>query len=401
MKSANATTIVCTVPRIDSTYTPGIPVTVVVTGRLLEESLCKGSCGFTYSAAATDNVTVPSVLRYSNGDTVVITGSDLTGATVKVGTTSVVVLTASNSTSLSFVYPALKYGSYEINIMTSKGLTHPAILTTTTLSIGTGLSRSSGSLNGHRLTVATNGFPSSVDQYLSVTSICGPTVTKLQVVAVVPNRVTFETIPSSIAQSCSINVTYETSFRVFGYNYLTAQTHNSTITQGASNTFSIVATTTVDTVSFQYLSSENTPTSTIYPATLTSTGTNAYTAAPTGGYLPNGKFRILVHTTFFGYHTVTPATFTKTWASNPTFTPAVSSSFVGGKELTLTGAGFLTQNIENNEIHVCGLKATVKTATTSALTITVPPLATTVTQGLYNLAKPETIVGSIISDSPS
>jgi hypothetical protein len=400
MKSANATTIICTVPRIDSTYTPGTPVTVVVTGRLLEESICKGSCGFSYLAAETDNVTVPSVLRYSNGDTVVITGSDLTGATVKVGTTSVV-LTASNSTSLTFAYPALKYGSYEINIMTSKGLTHPAILTTTTLSIGNGLSRSSGSLNGHRLTVAVNGFPSSIDQYLSVTSICGPTVTKLQIFAVVPNRVTFETIPSPTAQSCSINVTYETSYRVFGYGYLTSQTHNSTITQGASNTFSIVATTTVDTVTFQYLSSENTPTSTIYPGTLTSTGTNAYTATPTGGYLPNGKFRILVHTTFFGYHAATPATFTKTWASNPTFTPAVSSSFVGGKELTLTGAGFLTQNIENNEIQVCGLKATVKTATASALTITVPSLATTVTQGLYNLAKPETIIGSIISDSPS
>jgi hypothetical protein len=168
MKSATATTIVCTVPRIDSTYTPGTPVDVVVTGRLLEESICKGSCGFTYSAAATDNVTVPSVLRYSNGDTVVITGSDLTGATVKVGTTPVT-LTASNSTSISFAYPALKYGSYEINIMTSKGLTHPAIVTTTSLSIGSGLSRSSGSLNGHRLTVSTNGFPSSVEQYLSVT----------------------------------------------------------------------------------------------------------------------------------------------------------------------------------------------------------------------------------------
>ena len=331
MKSATATTIVCTVPRIDSTYTPGTPVNVVVTGRLLEESICKGSCGFTYNTAVTNNVTVPSTLNYFNGQTVTITGNNLSGATVKVGTTPVT-LTASNSTLLSFVYPALKYGSYEVAIMTSSGLTHPAIITTTDLSINTGISRSSGSLNGHRLTVGANGLPSTIDQLLSVTEICGLTVTKLQVIAVVPNQVTFETIPSPIAQSCKINVTYETTYRVFGYNYSTAQTHNSTITQGASNTFTISASTSVDAVTFQYLNSENAPTSTIYAATLTPTGTNTYTATPAGGYLPNGKFRILVHTTFFGYHTVTPTTFTNSWTSNPTFpVGGVTSSFVGGK----------------------------------------------------------------------
>lgn len=190
MKSATATTIVCTVPRIDSTYTPGSAVNVVVTGRLLEESICKGNCGFTYNAAVTNNVTVPSTLEYFNGQSVTITGSNLSGATVKVGTTSVT-LTSANSTSISFAYPALKYGSYEVLILTSSGYTHPAIITSTSLSINTGISRSSGSLNGHRLTVATNGMPSSIDQYLSVTAICGLVVTKLQIIAVVPNQVTF------------------------------------------------------------------------------------------------------------------------------------------------------------------------------------------------------------------
>ena len=132
---------------------------------------------------------------------------------------------------------------------------------------------------------------------------------------------------------------------------------------------------------------------------MTQTATNQYTAVPTGGYLPKGKFRILVHTTFFGYHTVSPATYTKAWSSNPTFT-AVSTSYVGGKSITLTGAGFLTQNIQNNEIQVCGLPAKITDATTSSLTLTVPALVTTVTQGLYNLAKPSTIVGTLVSDSP-
>lgn len=249
------------------------------------------------------------------------------------------------------------------------------------------------------MTVTANGLPSSIDQYLNVYEVCSTTVTALKVVSVVPNLVTFETIPSASAQQCKINVTYEKAYRVFTYSYWTNQTYNTTITQGASDIYTITSTTAVNAVSFQFLSSENTPTTSIYPATLTQTVGNTYTAVPTGGYLPNGKFRILVHSTAYGYHTVSPTTFTKSWSSNPTFT-AVTSSFVGGKEVTLTGAGFLTQNIQNNEIQVCGLKATVTASTATSLTLTVPPLVTTVTQGLYNLAKAATITGTLISDSP-
>ncbi len=89
------------------------------------------------------------------------------------------------------------------------------------------------------------------------------------------------------------------------------------------------------------------PTSTIYPATITPNGTGIYKVVPAGGYLPSGKFRILVHSTFFGYHNVNPATYTKNWGSNPTLT-MVQSTFIGGKSLTLNGLGFLTQNIDNN-----------------------------------------------------
>lgn len=39
-------------------------------------------------------------------------------------------------------------------------------------------------------------------------------------------------------------------------------------------------------------------------------------------------------------------------------------------------------------------------ASQSTLTLSVPPLVTTVTQGLYTLIKPDTIVGTLISDTP-
>jgi hypothetical protein len=138
-----------------------------------------------------------------------------------VGKTPVTLL-ASSATSLTFAYPALKYGSYEVFILTPTGYTHPAITTKTSLKIVGGISRSSGGLNGHRLTVATNGFPSTVDKYLAVNLICTNYSTPLQVISVVPDKITFEAIPSAVDQACKINVTYETNFVAFGYNYRSA-----------------------------------------------------------------------------------------------------------------------------------------------------------------------------------
>ena len=74
VKFANSTHIICTMPRINSDYASGTPVSVVVTGRLLEESVCDGNCNFTYDSAVTNVVTVPTSLTYFAGDTVIING---------------------------------------------------------------------------------------------------------------------------------------------------------------------------------------------------------------------------------------------------------------------------------------------------------------------------------------
>ncbi len=163
---------------------------MVVTARLTEESVCNGSCGFTYDASVTNNVTIPTTLDYGNGANLTVTGMDLTGAVVTVGGI-VVNLTVSNSTSLKFSYPALSFGSYEVKIMTATGYTHPAIMTKTSLWVNSVLSRTGGSLNGHRLSVWTNGFPSSVDKYLAINLICTNYSSPLQVTQVLPNIITF------------------------------------------------------------------------------------------------------------------------------------------------------------------------------------------------------------------
>lgn len=139
--------------------------------------------------------------------------------------------------------------------MTPTGYTHPVIMTTTVLSFGSGLSRTSGSLNGHRLTLSGNGLPTSANQYLSVNLICLNYSQKLNIIEVIPNKITFETTPSIVDQQCKVNFTYQTTFKTFYYNYMNTQTYNSTVTQSTGNTHIVTSTATVDSVWFQYLSS--------------------------------------------------------------------------------------------------------------------------------------------------
>lgn len=102
-----------------------------------------------------------------------------------------------------------------------------------------------------------------------------------------------------------------------------------------------------DSVTFEYLDSHGNPTTSIYTITATTINSTASTLVPSGGYLPNGQFRIRIHSNTYGYAIVTPSTFTKAWSSNPTAT-SIDSSFIGGPTLNLSGTGFITSNPQNN-----------------------------------------------------
>ena len=89
-----------------------------------------------------------------------------------------------------------------------------------------------------------------------------------------------------------------------------------------------------------------------------------------------------MHSSTHGFAAVDPENVTVPFPVQPTAT-AIISSFAGGKELTIDGAGFVTNDPANNEITVCGLPATVVKATPSYITIAVPALVTATTQSLY------------------
>ncbi len=83
--------------------------------------------------------------------------ADLSAATVKAGTTSVTVTSAVGDT-ITFPYPSLSAGSYDIVVTVNGNNAYPILKTTTALVI-VSISSTSGSNIGQILNVFGNGFP--------------------------------------------------------------------------------------------------------------------------------------------------------------------------------------------------------------------------------------------------
>lgn len=98
---------------------------------------------------------------------------------------------------------------------------------------------------------------------------------------------------------------------------------------------------TISKVEFVWLDSANNPTSSVYP--LTVSGNTA-----TATYLPAGNFAVRVHSNTLGFAILTNPQVTIPFSGNPTTSGPITSSFVGGKQVVINGAGFVTNNPKNN-----------------------------------------------------
>ena len=110
--SISDTQVVCTVPRMSEDFTIGEQLEVAVTGRLIEESVCTGTCAFTYQTQTQNQIVVPTNTIFKNGQTVTVqagAGGDLTGATVEIDGVSCTINSATAS-QLSFVFPNISAG---------------------------------------------------------------------------------------------------------------------------------------------------------------------------------------------------------------------------------------------------------------------------------------------------
>ena len=116
--SATATQIQCKTPPFSPDYT-NYTQKVYMTGRIIEEATCEGTCAFTYLNTGNPTVTTPGLLSYSSGNSVTLTGLDLVNAGVNpkvyVGDTLATVTDSSNA-DVIFTFPALRQGTYRVSV---------------------------------------------------------------------------------------------------------------------------------------------------------------------------------------------------------------------------------------------------------------------------------------------
>lgn len=222
--SSTATSIVCRMPRMMDDYTVGQSLDVVVTGRILEESLCEGTCTFSYTDQGS-NITVPSVINYKAGEIVSVVGQGLSGATVTINDIECNV-TSTNDTNIDFVYPPVPAGSYEIFIKVASGWTYPQFISTTKLSFES-VNANGGSYAGMEFVVTGNGYPSLSN--VAAWFVCSST-TPLTLLSGTPTKISILIPPFSGDTICKVNLTIGTSFTLPQYTYRANSTCSINIT---------------------------------------------------------------------------------------------------------------------------------------------------------------------------
>lgn len=194
----------------------------------------------------TNNITILSSTTFNVGDVITINGYDLTNATAYVGGL-LATTTSSTANNITFTYPALTQGNYNIQILTSNGYAYPPIPTTTTLWLANGISRSSGSYAGHIITVAGNGLSTSLNDGNVFTMTCptgGSFILKRINASASLHAFEIPMNPGTSDQYCNVNITQGTYFRVYGYSYSGYLTNVSlaNLTAASNNTFYLVKT---------------------------------------------------------------------------------------------------------------------------------------------------------------
>jgi hypothetical protein len=113
-------------------------------------------------------------------------------------------------------------------------------------------------------------------------------------------------MPAKSQQICTLNVTVSAIYKLFSYNYNTLASTISVVDNG-DNTYTVTKdpTSIYTTIKAIFLDSNNNPTSSVYPMTITTINSTILTIKSSNNYLPAGKF-ILQALSSNGYAAVTP-----------------------------------------------------------------------------------------------
>lgn len=180
--------------------------------------------------------------------------------------------------------------------------------------------------------------------------------------------------PRSTDQTCYLHLNEKSGFyQKLNIYYRAGETTSITVTPTANPfEFQIVENnlTNRDHVSVQFVLVDcmGQETDSVYDTTVTVVDT--VTSTVVAAYLPAGNYHIRAVKDGYGFSLLDTDFVTVAWSpADPTLDAAITSSYTGGKSFSISGQGFVTDIIENNEVYVCGVKGKIISASASALTV--------------------------------
>jgi hypothetical protein len=380
---------------------------VIVVGRGSIDSTCEGNCTFTYDNATYPTVQTPASLTFSALNSYTLIGTSFVngGVNPKVNVGGVWAnITSASATSVTFIYPPLVQGSYPLNVyVNGVGYASPTIQSVTNLNV-TGLSKPTGSRIGNTLDIVGNGLVPSTDPYFNFTIVKSGSKIPYQIVKDTPTALGISITGGSDGAVYTFTYTYKTAVFSFNYTTLNTSTPKVTLTGNSSVTYSPTQTLTFTRTNFVTTA----PTSlSAYPVTTTGArfapsinltlGTISNTNVNftvSAGLLGAGKWAFEIYYSQYGL----AECLGRFEILAPTYTvPSVSSSYEGGKLLTVSGAGVSSLST----LDVGGFPAQLISSSSNTLVYAVPPYVTKGSQTAYGLTSVAPLTGTPFADVAS
>jgi hypothetical protein len=402
--TASATEITCVTPVLNEQYT-NPEQKVIVVGRAMIDSTCEGNCNFTYAdPTTTPTITPPTSSNFVAGQNYTLDGANLgTGAKVFVGSVEATV-TASSATSVTFTYPALVTGNYPLNVLVNGfGYATPTINSFTPIT-ASGLSNTTGSRIGNIITINGNGFVPQTDVNFNVTITRLGAAVPFTVVSSTPTAITLKVGGGSDNNTFSVSHIYKGTTSSYNYSVFNISTPKVTLTGSTSIAYSAGLSLTFNrtslisdapsTIAAIPLTTTNTRFSADIPLAITSVSPTNSTFVVDASVLGAGKYNFSIYYPKYGYADISS---NLEILAGTTTAASVTSSYLGGKLITVSGTGLS----QSSQLDVAGVQAKLVSGNSNALIYEVPPYVTKLSQTTYNLAEPRPLTGTLIADTLS
>lgn len=407
--SATETQLTCVTRPMDPNMSGDQDVDVL--GKIVEKGVCKGTCKFTYDDDSTPKVTTVSSNSVVSGDIITLTGTNLgTDDIVQVtlGNLSATV-TSQSDTEIVFTVPQYPASVRALNVLVpNKGYAKFTTITPINNKFSyIDVTPKTGNRGGNILTVTGNGFDST-----KVKVYAGANKTACTIISMTPTEIKCY-LPALGNSSTIYSITVEQdaiALNCSGCEYTTS-TETPFITSISTHVFDTPASISF-TISGSLLTSVDPANVTVLlknrkVATIEIQGSATYTQQVnnTGSItlsftdVPVGLYDIRYFIKDVGFIIVATSTNYITVNFNDSITiNNIVSSFNGGSEVVITGAGFTTSS-ELFSVTICGRTCILENITYNEIKCLTPTLITETSNDSFNLAQSGVIKPVLITQS--